>query len=113
MKPLQAAVMLALSPILISNASADTPIEATQGSATSKSPDGILDPAIVGTLKQGTTTSDEVKQKLGPPVHEDHNKDGRFVYLYDPGKYYSGFLFDAKGVLTAIRVYTKGKTPGQ
>ena len=42
----------------------------------------ITDASKVNSLEKGKTTSDEVVKLFGKPEHEDHNPDGRFVYLY-------------------------------
>ena len=43
----------------------------------------IKDPNKLNALVVGESTSEQVLESLGQPVHEDHNPDGRFVYVYD------------------------------
>lgn len=43
---------------------------------------------------------------MGQPEHEDHNPDGRYVYIYRPDVHtIMSFLFDAKGKLIRTRGY--------
>jgi hypothetical protein len=63
-------------------------------------------PASVDGYTAGESTSEFVKECLGIPIHEDHNPDGRFVYLYQiDGKTKVAFLFDASGKLIRTRGY--------
>jgi len=65
-------------------------------------------PSILSEYKEGETTATEVKRCLGDPVHEDHNSDGRFVYVYSPDeKTMATFLFDSSEKLIRIRSYSK------
>jgi hypothetical protein len=52
--------------------------------------DTIEDASKISGLKAGATTSAEVQALFGKPVHEDHNPDGRFVYLYECRLAYKG-----------------------
>ena len=36
----------------------------------------------LSTVKEGTTTAQDIQKQYGAPDHEDHNPDGRYVYLY-------------------------------
>lgn len=61
-----------------------------------------------GAIMEGQTTADQIKSKLGKPSYEDHNPDGRFIYMYDqPNNQVVAYLFDAKGVLIRIRAYQR------
>lgn len=66
-------------------------------------------PASGGTVTvQGMATADQVKAKLGKPSYEDHNPDGRFIYMYDqPGSRVTAYLFDSGGHLIRIRAYQR------
>ena len=56
----------------------------------------------------GKATADEVKAKLGAPLAENHNRDGRFVYTYlSPTNDYISYLFDKTGVLIWVRSAAK------
>jgi hypothetical protein len=56
----------------------------------------------------GTTTAKEVKKQLGRPMNENHNPDGRFVYMYQTRDgAMVAFLFDDKGVLIRVRGYAR------
>jgi hypothetical protein len=48
-----------------------------------------------------------VTRCLGKPFHENHNQDGRYVYMYSfkGGTVYAAFLFDPSGVLIRVRYY--------
>ena len=75
----------------------------------------ITDPSAFSAFKEGATTSQEVKAALGAAVHEDHNPDGRYVYLYDfdfpadgdkPAmKGMASFLFSKEDTIIRIRFY--------
>lgn len=41
-----------------------------------------VDPEALAKLKKGET-SDHVRELFGSPTSEDHNPDGRFVYVYE------------------------------
>jgi hypothetical protein len=61
-----------------------------------------------GTSIQGLATADQVKAKLGKPSFEDHNPDGRFIYMYDQlNNQVAAYLFDAKGALIRVRTYQR------
>lgn len=64
-------------------------------------------PSTLGGYKQGQATSEEVRQCLGKPVHEDRNPDGRYVYIYNIQGNMIAFLFDSAGKLIRIRGYSK------
>ena len=64
-------------------------------------------PSTLGGYKEGQATSEQVKQCLGKPVHEDRNPDGRYVYMYNIQGNTVAFLFDSAGKLIRIRGYTK------
>jgi hypothetical protein len=72
-------------------------------SAAATPPDESFPPFV-----NGTSTAKEVRDKLGKPASENHNPDGRFVYLYQAknGAILT-FLFDAQGVLTRVRGYAR------
>lgn len=56
----------------------------------------------------GEATADQIKGCLGNPHHEDHNPDGRFVYLYTlKNKITITYLFESTGVLTRTNAYKK------
>ena len=56
----------------------------------------------------GEATAEQIKGCLGQPHHEDHNPDGRFVYLYNlKNKITITYLFESSGVLTRTNVYKK------
>jgi hypothetical protein len=63
--------------------------------------------APANTFVEGKSTAEDVKAALGKPDHENHNPDGRFVYLYSSPNGMITYLFDSKGVLIRIRGYTK------
>ena len=54
-------------------------------------------------------TADLVKRCLGKPTSEDHNRDGRFVYMYSArgGDLYLAFLFDPAGKLIRMNAYAR------
>jgi hypothetical protein len=59
-------------------------------------------------LVPGKSTADDVRAKFGKPTFENRHGDGRSVLLFDApeGKGRQlGCLFDADGILTAIRLY--------
>lgn len=63
-------------------------------------------PTSSSPFTEGKSTADEIKVALGKPSHEDHNPDGRFVYIYDASSGgMTAYLFDSKGVLIRIRRY--------
>ena len=41
-----------------------------------------VNPEALGKLKKGES-SDHVRELFGSPTSEDHNPDGRFVYVYE------------------------------
>jgi hypothetical protein len=56
----------------------------------------------------GKATADEVKAKLGAPLAENHNRDGRFVYTYlSPTNDYISYLFDKSAILIRVRSVAK------
>jgi hypothetical protein len=63
-------------------------------------------PEQLDKFESGGASADFVVKCIGKPVSEDHNPDGRFVYLY---KLKDGititYLFDSKGLLLRHRVY--------
>lgn len=81
----------------------------------------ITDPEKVNQFHRGQTTAVQVKAALGTPYYVDHNKDGRFIYMYQfdlPNKdkpdspHENGiiaFVFNAKGVFQYARAYEKNK----
>lgn len=64
-------------------------------------------PSTLGGYKAGQATSEQVKQCLGKPTHEDRNPDGRYVYMYNIQGNMIAFLFDSADKLIRIRGYTK------
>jgi outer membrane protein assembly factor BamE (lipoprotein component of BamABCDE complex) len=78
--------------------------------------DKITDPQQINSLVKGKTTAEDVIKTFGKPEHEDHNPDGRFVYLYPfslQGKTASEpplegkitFLFSSDGKLAGLKMY--------
>ena len=77
----------------------------------------VTDVAEVNSLHRGQTTAAEAMAALGAPVHEDHNPDGRFIYLYKfdlpnvkqpQSPHIHGLfalLFSAGGTFQGLRVY--------
>lgn len=77
----------------------------------------VTDVAKVNSLHRGQTTASEATAALGTPVHEDHNPDGRFIYLYKfdlpnakqpQSPHIHGLfalLFNAGGIFQGLRVY--------
>lgn len=57
-------------------------------------------------FEKGAATAEQIKACLGAPQHEDHNPDGRSVYLY---RLKNGiaitYLFDSNGVYQQFRAY--------
>lgn len=52
----------------------------------------------------GKATADEVKAKLGTPMIENRNRDGRFILTYlTPTNDYTSYVFDKTGVLIQVR----------
>lgn len=65
-------------------------------------------PTTYNGFKEGEATSADVKACLGDPINEDHNKDGRYVYVYSPSdNRMFTYLFDPHGKLVAFRAYGK------
>ncbi len=85
--------------------------------------DPVTDRAQLAGLNAPDTTSEQIKQRLGTPAHEDHNPDGRYVFAYDldlpeqvvDGKTYPPvkgvvtFLFSAEGKVLKMPIYVKNK----
>ncbi|GLQ88863.1 outer membrane protein assembly factor BamE domain-containing protein [Dyella flagellata] len=79
--------------------------------------DTITDVKTVNSFQRGQTTAAEVKAVLGKPLHEDHNSDGRYVYVYNydlpnvknpqsaDKKGLMALLFGTDGVFLGLRVY--------
>lgn len=60
-----------------------------------------------GFFAVNTATAEQVRDKLGKPEMENHDPDGRFVYIYkSPAGLYVTYLFDKAGTLTRIRAYS-------
>ena len=75
------------------------------GCATAPAPQAICPTTVAGYVA-GEATSNLVKSCMGQPEHEDHNPDGRYVYLYRPDIHtIMSFLFDSKGKLIRTRGY--------
>lgn len=52
----------------------------------------------------GKATVAEVRAKLGDPLVENHNRDGRFALVYlSATSDYTSYLFDKTGVLVQVR----------
>jgi len=71
-------------------------------------------PTQISGYMAGQATAEFVKRCLGTPLSEDHNKDGRFVYLYNTNetptaKIITSFLFDSGGKLIRTRPYSMQK----
>lgn len=65
-------------------------------------------PKKIGGYKVGETTSQLVQTCLGSPFHEDHNPDGRYVYIYEiDTNIFVSFLFEASGQLIRTHGYKK------
>ncbi|KTC51471.1 hypothetical protein AO262_17685 [Pseudomonas fluorescens ABAC62] len=63
-------------------------------------------PKTVGDYKVGESTSQEIQSCLGTPYYENHNPDGRYVYLYKLDTAITiAFVFDASGKLINTRGY--------
>ena len=63
-------------------------------------------PTKLGEYVAGEATSDFVKHCMGEPGFENHNPDGRFVYIYDlDADTKAAFLFNLSGKLIRIRGY--------
>jgi hypothetical protein len=89
----------------------------------SASADTVTDRVQLTGLNAPETTSEQVKQRLGAPVHEDRNADGRYVFMYDldlpeqaiDGKTYPpmkgvvAFLFSAEGKVINMPIFEKNK----
>ena len=81
----------------------------------------ITDAAKVNQFHKGQTTAAQVKTALGKPYYVNHNKDGRFIYMYQfdlPNKEKPGsphekgiiaFVFNSKGVFQYARAFEKNK----
>ena len=79
----------------------------------------ITERSAFSDFKEGKTTSQQVKTALGDAVHEDHNPDGRYVYLYQfdfpadgdkPAmKGFASFLFSKENTIIRIRFYEDTK----
>jgi outer membrane protein assembly factor BamE (lipoprotein component of BamABCDE complex) len=81
----------------------------------------ITDVSKVNSIHREQTSAAQVKAILGEPVHEDHNPDGRFIYMYNfdlPNvkspqaphvKGLMAFLFNANGTFQVLRVYQDKK----
>jgi hypothetical protein len=81
---------------------ATTPVTATPAPVTAPA-DAT---ASATSFVEGKSTAAEIKAALGKPKHENHNPDGRFVYLYSTKDgAIIAYLFDKEGVLTRIRGY--------
>lgn len=71
---------------------------------TSNTPESC--PKTIADYKAGETTSQLVKSCLGLPLHENHNPDGRYVYLYrNDTATIIAFLFDTSGKLIRTQDY--------
>jgi hypothetical protein len=91
-----------LMALLAVNAGATPPPEPPQ------SYDQLEERDPTGSFVVGNATADEVKAKLGAPLAENHNRDGRFVYTYlSPTNDYISYLFDKTGVLIRVRSAAK------
>ncbi|MDB5990085.1 MAG: hypothetical protein JWQ10_1488 [Herbaspirillum sp.] len=57
----------------------------------------------------GLSSAEQIKTCLGqPPAHEDHNPDGRFVYLYNLKNGIAiTYLFEPSGLLIRTNAYKK------
>ncbi|HCT04657.1 MAG TPA: hypothetical protein DIW86_04750 [Pseudomonas sp.] len=65
-------------------------------------------PKKIGDYKAGEATSEQIKGCLGAPVDENHNPDGRYVYLYEVENNITvGFLFDSSGKLMRTSGYKR------
>ncbi|MDP1632136.1 MAG: hypothetical protein Q8L66_12030 [Caulobacter sp.] len=64
-------------------------------------------PDNVGDYIDSDATAPFVKKCLGAPTTENHNPDGRFVYLYSlqGGKLTLTFLFASDGSMIRLRAY--------
>jgi hypothetical protein len=73
-------------------------------------PTGFVCPDTVGGYKPGETNSAEVQHCMGDPVHEDHNPDGRYIYMYQlKDGTILAFLFDSSDKLIRVSGYEKTK----
>lgn len=65
-------------------------------------------PKKIGDYKAGEATSQQIRSCLGSPLNENHNPDGRFLYLYEVKSNITvGFLFDSSGKLISTQGYKK------
>ena len=67
----------------------------------------MLNPSLVRQFQVGLTTAADVKRALGDPAYENHNPDGRFIFMYKPGKYIYAPVFRPDDVLNKIVVFGK------
>ena len=73
-------------------------------------PAGFVCPKTFGDYKPGVINSAEVKQCMGDPVHEDHNPDGRYIYMYESTDgTIVAFLFDSSDKLIRVNGYVTKK----
>jgi len=57
-----------------------------------------------GQFVVGKATADEVKARLGTPMIENRNRDGRFILTYlTPTNDYTSYIFDKTSVLIQVR----------
>jgi hypothetical protein len=65
-------------------------------------------PSRLDGFENGVATAEQVKICIGAPHHEDHNPDGRFVYLYHlKNGIIITYLFDKSGILERTNAYKK------
>lgn len=63
-------------------------------------------PKTLGDYKAGEATSKLVQSCLGWPIHEDHNPDGRYAYVYEMDSATNViFVFDTSGKLIRTKGY--------
>lgn len=81
----------------------------------------ITSPEKINQFHRGQTTAAQVEAALGKPFYVNHNKDGRFLYMYQfdlPNKDKPGsprengviaFVFNSKGVFQYASAFEKNK----
>ncbi len=65
-------------------------------------------PGRLDGFMNGVTTADQIKACLRQQPYENHNPDGRFVYMYNlKNDVKVAYLFDSSGILIKTNVYKK------
>ncbi|TDR81912.1 hypothetical protein [Paludibacterium purpuratum] len=98
--------LILLAPLLLPAMSAYAETPQSASAPVADHPAGC--PDTISGFVDGKVKAEEVQRCMGKPINENHNPDGRFIYMYGLNEnQVVAFLFDKDGILIRKRGFQK------